>query len=54
MFRTFVGATSGDDNVAYLRPETAQGIFLNYKNVIDTLPGAPAVWHRADRKGVPQ
>ena len=37
MFRTFVGATSGDDNVAYLRPETAQGIFLNYKNVLDTM-----------------
>ena len=36
MFRTYVGATSGDDNVAYLRPETAQGIFLNYKNVLDT------------------
>ena len=36
MFKTFVGATSGEDNVAYLRPETAQGIFLNYKNVMDT------------------
>jgi glycyl-tRNA synthetase len=36
MFRTFVGATGGDDNVAYLRPETAQGIFLNYRNVLDT------------------
>ncbi len=36
MFRTFIGATGGDDNVAYLRPETAQGIFLNYKNVLDT------------------
>ncbi len=36
MFKTFVGATSGEDNVAYLRPETAQGIFLNYKNVLDT------------------
>ena len=36
MFRTYVGATSGDDNVAYLRPETAQGIFLNFKNVVDT------------------
>jgi glycyl-tRNA synthetase len=36
MFKTFVGATSGEENVAYLRPETAQGIFLNYKNVIDT------------------
>ena len=36
MFKTFVGATGGEDNVAYLRPETAQGIFLNYKNVLDT------------------
>ena len=36
MFKTYVGATGGEDNVAYLRPETAQGIFLNYKNVLDT------------------
>ncbi|MBX3372513.1 MAG: glycine--tRNA ligase [Phycisphaeraceae bacterium] len=36
MFRTFIGAASGDDNLAYLRPETAQGIFLNFKNVVDT------------------
>ena len=36
MFRTFIGATGGDDNVAYLRPETAQGIFLNYRGVVDT------------------
>ncbi len=37
MFKTFIGATSGEDNVAYLRPETAQGIFINYKNVLDTM-----------------
>ncbi len=37
MFRTFIGATGGEDNVAYLRPETAQGIFLNFKNVLDTM-----------------
>ncbi len=36
MFKTFVGAASGDENIAYLRPETAQGIFLNFKNVLDT------------------
>ena len=36
MFQTTVGATGGPENVAYLRPETAQGIFLNYKNVLDT------------------
>lgn len=36
MFHTFVGATSGEENKAYLRPETAQGIFLNFKNVLDS------------------
>jgi glycyl-tRNA synthetase len=36
MFHTYVGATAGDENKAYLRPETAQGIFLNYKNVLDS------------------
>jgi glycyl-tRNA synthetase len=38
MFKTFVGATSAqtDENAAYLRPETAQGIFVNFRNVVDT------------------
>lgn len=36
MFHTYVGAAAGDDNKAYLRPETCAGIFLNFKNVIDT------------------
>ncbi|MEM8873781.1 MAG: glycine--tRNA ligase [Planctomycetota bacterium] len=36
MFQTYVGAIQSDDAKAYLRPETAQGIFLNYKNVVDT------------------
>ncbi|HRC26047.1 MAG TPA: glycine--tRNA ligase, partial [Alphaproteobacteria bacterium] len=36
MFHTFVGAASGEDNKAYLRPETAQGIFLNFKSVLDS------------------
>lgn len=36
MFETFVGATQSEDSKAYLRPETAQGIFLNYKNVLDS------------------
>lgn len=39
MFRTTVGAASSDDDptaLAYLRPETAQGIFTNFKNVLDT------------------
>ena len=36
MFTTYVGALAEEENKAYLRPETAQGIFLNYKNVVDT------------------
>ncbi len=37
MFPTYVGAVFDEDNKAYLRPETAQGIFLNFKNVFDTM-----------------
>jgi glycyl-tRNA synthetase len=37
MFETYVGAIRDEDAKAYLRPETAQGIFLNYKNVADTM-----------------
>ena len=37
MFKTHYGATSSNEEDAiYLRPETAQGIFVNYKNVLDT------------------
>lgn len=36
MFRTYVGATASEDDVAYLRPETAQGVFVQFKNVVDT------------------
>lgn len=36
MFHTFVGATAGDENKVYLRPETCGGIFLNFKNIVDS------------------
>lgn len=36
MFDTNVGAIRDEKGKAYLRPETAQGIFLNYKNVLDS------------------
>ena len=36
MFQTYIGALRDDSAVAYLRPETAQGIFINFKNVLDT------------------
>lgn len=37
MFETHVGAVSDETSIAYLRPETAQGIFTNYKNVVDNV-----------------
>ncbi len=36
MFTTHVGATEDETSVSYLRPETAQGIFTNFKNVVDS------------------
>lgn len=36
MFETKVGPLADDSATAYLRPETAQGIFANYKNIVDT------------------
>lgn len=36
MFKTFVGAVEDSSAIAYLRPETAQGIFANFRNVMDT------------------
>ena len=36
MFETYTGPVKGPENVAYLRPETAQGIFVNFKNVVQT------------------
>ena len=33
MFKTFIGVTEESTNTVYLRPETAQGIFVNFKNV---------------------
>ena len=35
MFKTYVGPVETEDNVAYLRPETAQAIFAQFKNVSD-------------------
>lgn len=36
MFKTFIGVNEDGASVAYLRPETAQGIFLNFKNIIQS------------------
>ena len=36
MFKTFIGSTEDTNSVAYLRPETAQGIFTNFANVVSS------------------
>src|SRR5207244_4290321 len=36
MFKTYVGPVADEENVAYLRPETAQAIFVQFKNVLET------------------
>jgi glycyl-tRNA synthetase len=36
MFKTFIGPTDEDSDVVYLRPETAQGIFINFDNVLQS------------------
>lgn len=42
MFKTHVGAVEDETSVSYLRPETAQGMFVNFKNVVDSFyPDVP-------------
>ncbi|MDR1760223.1 MAG: glycine--tRNA ligase [Fibrobacter sp.] len=37
MFQTEIGVVEGAGNKVYLRPETAQGIFINFKNIVDNV-----------------
>lgn len=37
MFKTNIGPVDDENSISYLRPETAQGIFTNFKNVVDSL-----------------
>ncbi|HRK59724.1 MAG TPA: glycine--tRNA ligase, partial [Candidatus Kapabacteria bacterium] len=41
MFKTFLGPVADDSAAIYLRPETAQGIFVNFKNVMDSARQKP-------------
>jgi len=36
MFKTHMGATEDETSISYLRPETAQGMFVNFKNILDS------------------
>lgn len=37
MLKTFLGPVEDEKNTVYFRPETAQGIFINFKNILDTM-----------------
>jgi glycyl-tRNA synthetase len=42
MFKTSIGPIDNEDSISYLRPETAQGMFVNFKNILDTVqPNLP-------------
>lgn len=41
MFKTFAGPIEGENAIVYLRPETAQGIFVNFANVMETTRKKP-------------
>ena len=45
MFKTFQGVTEDAKNTVYLRPETAQGIFVNFKNVQRTSRKKAVIWN---------
>ena len=54
MFKTIVGAMGSEEDAAFLRPETAQGIFVNFKNVLDSTRVKSPVRHRPDGQELSQ
>ena len=54
MFKTHQGVTEDASNEIYLRPETAQGIFVNFPNVARTTRQQAAVRRLPDRQELPQ
>ena len=54
MMKTATGPMEDTASAVYLRPETAQGIFVNFKNVYQSARQKAAVRHRANRQIVSQ
>ena len=54
LLKTFLGPVDDEEGMAYLRPETAQGIFVNFANVLSSAPHEAAVRHRPGRQELPQ
>ena len=54
MLKTYLGPVESEEGLHYLRPETAQGIFVNFLNVQTTSRQEAAVRHRPDGQELPQ
>ena len=54
MFKTFQGVTENAKNEIFLRPETAQGIFVNFQNIQRTTRKKAALWCRTGGQVLPQ
>ena len=54
LVKTYLGVVDDESGLHFLRPETAQGIFVNFSNVLTASPQEAAVRHRPGRQGVPQ
>ena len=54
MFKTYVGPVESAENMAWLRPETAQAIFAQFKNVLEVSRAKNPLRHLPDRQGLPQ
>ena len=54
LLKTYLGVVEDESGLHYLRPETAQGIFLNFANVVTSAAQEAAVRHRPDRQELPQ
>ncbi len=54
LLKTYLGVVEDESGLHYLRPETAQGIFLNFANVVTSSRQEAAVRHRPDRQVLPQ
>ena len=54
MLKTYLGPVESEEGLHYLRPETAQGIFVNFLNVQTTVAAQAPVRHRPDGQELPQ
>ncbi len=54
MLKTYLGVIEDESGLHYLRPETAQGIFLNFANVVTLEPPEATLRHRPDGQELPQ